>query len=175
MQKFLFNFSRMTAAEITERLQLAPHPEGGFYKEGYRSEGILAKNALPFSFDGERNYCTAIYYLLQQGDYSAFHRIKSDELWHFYYGGTLLVHCLRKEKGYSCLRLGSNLVEGDAFQLVVPAGVWFASEPAPGTDFTLAGCTVSPGFDFTDFEMAKKEELLKEFPAAKDIINRLCR
>lgn len=80
-----------------------------------------------------------------------------------------------KNKGYQCLRLGNNLEEGEQFQHVVPAGVWFASEPAPGTALTLAGCTVAPGFDFQDFEMAEKEDLLKVFPQQDEIIERLCR
>ena len=165
----------MKATEIIQQLQLLPHPEGGFYKEVYRSKETIAQGALPAAFTGDRSFSTSIYYLLQQGDYSGFHRIKSDELWHFYAGGTLLVHCLSKETGYRILRLGSHLSEGDSFQAVVPAGVWFASEPASGTDFALAGCTVSPGFDFNDFEMAKREDLLEEFPQHAAIINRLCR
>lgn len=165
----------MTAPQLVRQLRLAPHPEGGFYKEIYRSAGTIARAALPSSFGGDRNFSTSIYYLLQQGDYSAFHRIRSDEGWHFYAGGTLLIHCLSEAAGYTCLRLGSNLAGGDSFQHTVPAGVWFASEPAPGTDFALAGCTVSPGFDFRDFEMAKKDELRQRFATKADTINRLCR
>lgn len=173
--KNLRNFMRMTAKEIIQRLNLLPHPEGGFYKEVYRAQGTIGAACLPSLFGGERNYSTSIYYLLQQGDYSAFHRIKSDELWHFYAGGPLLVHCLSEEKGYTCLRLGNNLAAGESFQFVVPAGVWFASEPAQGTAFALAGCTVSPGFDFRDFEMADKDDLLQQFPQFHEYINRLCR
>lgn len=165
----------MTAQQLVQQLELQPHPEGGFYKETYRSEGTIAQDALPSSFDGERSFSTSIYYLLEQGDYSAFHRIKSDEGWHFYAGGTLLIHCLSKQDGYKCLRFGNDVTNGDSFQHVVPTGVWFASEPAPGTAFTLCGCTVSPGFDFADFEMAKKEALLQSFPAQHEIIRRLCR
>ncbi len=165
----------MTAQNLIQKLELLPHPEGGFYKEVYRSSGTIAANALPSSFDGNRAFSTSIYYLLQQGDYSGFHRIKSDEGWHFYAGGTLLVHCLSEGAGYRCLRLGSNLDDGEQFQFVVPAGVWFASEPEPDTSFTLAGCTVAPGFDFRDFEMAEREKLLKMFPPQKEIIERLCR
>lgn len=164
----------MTAPEIISRLQLSPHPEGGFYKEVYRSEGTISAEALSSSFGGDRNFSTSIYYLLETGDFSAFHRIKSDEGWHFYAGGTLLIHCLSEKDGYVCLRLGSNLAEGDSFQHVVPAGVWFASEPAPDTEFVLAGCTVSPGFDFRDFEMAKKEELRERFPKQEEVVRRLC-
>lgn len=173
--KLFFIFTAVTTQQIIRHLQLTPHPEGGFYKEVYRSSGSITATALPSSFNGDRNFSTSIYYLLERGDYSAFHRIKSDEGWHFYAGGSLLIHCLSEENGYACLQLGSNLEKGERFQLVVPAGVWFASEPAPGTAFTLAGCTVAPGFDFRDFEMAEKKALLQQFPAARRVIERLCR
>jgi len=165
----------MTAEEIVQQLQLQPHPEGGFYKEVYRSKELIEKDCLPQIFGGSRHYSTSIYYLLQRGDYSAFHRIKSDEIWHFYSGGNLLLHLLDEEGNHRCVTLGNTLASGSIFQFVMPAGVWFAAEPAPGTEFSLAGCTVSPGFDFRDFELAKGETLAKEFPAHKDLILRLCK
>jgi predicted cupin superfamily sugar epimerase len=165
----------MTARYYIEHLQLEPHPEGGFYKETYRSAGTIAKACLPKDFEGDRSFSTAIYFLLQQNDYSAFHKIKSDECWHFYEGGTLLIHMLDQNGKYSCTRLGRNIQEGELLQFVVPAGAWFASEPAASTFFALVGCTVSPGFDFDDFEMARKENLLKEFPEHKALVERLCR
>lgn len=163
----------MTAQYYIEHLQLQPHLEGGHYKEIYRSKGSIAENCLPEDIKGDRSYSTAIYFLLQQGDFSAFHRIKSDECWHFYDGGTLLIHVLNQNGEYSCTRLGKNIHEGEVFQYVVPAGAWFASESA--SFFTLVGCTVAPGFDFDDFQMARKDELIKEFPKLKDLIDRLCR
>jgi predicted cupin superfamily sugar epimerase len=165
----------MTASQLATFLQLQPHPEGGFYKETYRSEGQIAAGCLPPTFRGTRSFATAIYFLLQQGDYSAFHRIRSDECWHFYEGGTLLVHVINKAGKYECIRLGRNLQEGEVFQFVVPAGAWFASEPAPGVAFSLVGCTVAPGFDFADFEMADAGSLQHDFPQNKLIIERLCR
>lgn len=163
----------MTAQYYIEHLQLQRHPEGGYYKETFRSERSIAAACLPKDIKGDRSYSTAIYFLLQQSDFSAFHRIKSDECWHFYDGGTLLVHVLHQNGEYSCTRLGKNIHEGEVFQYVVPAGAWFASEPA--SFFTLVGCTVAPGFDFADFEMAKKENLVKHFSQKKELINRLCR
>lgn len=165
----------MTAKEIIQHLQLAPHPEGGYYKEIYRSEGVTASECLPKAFDAERHYCTSIYYLLQQGDYSAFHRIKSDELWHFYAGGNLLLHQIDNRGNYQRFSLGNDLTQGTNFQVLMSAGVWFAAEQATGTLFTLAGCTVSPGFDFRDFEMANAERLAAQFPEHKDVLYRLCR
>lgn len=165
----------MSAEEIIQQLALTPHPEGGFYKEVYRSAISIQEACLPHHFDGERNICTSIYYLLQLGDFSAFHRIKSDEIWHFYAGGNLRLHLLDAAGKYAQFLLGGDLAAGASFQVLMPAGVWFAAEPAPGTDFTLAGCTVSPGFDFRDFEMAEKETLLSYYPQHEEIIRRLCR
>lgn len=164
----------MTADYFIKHLHLQPHPEGGFFKETYRSPGIIPMQSLP-DFTGDRHYSTAIYFLLQQGDFSAFHRIKSDECWHFYEGGSLFIHVIDDDGKYSCIHLGRNIHEGEVFQFVVPAGNWFASEPTPGSNFTLAGCTVAPGFDFADFEMATTENLLKEYPQHRSLIERLCR
>lgn len=165
----------MIAQAFVDRLQLQPHPEGGFYKETYRALGTIPADCLSGEFSGERSYSTAIYFLLQQGDYSAFHRIKSDECWHFYEGGTLLIHMIDEDGNYHCIKLGRQLQEDEVFQFVVPANVWFASEPAQGTSFSLVGCTVAPGFDFADFEMAKASDLAASFPQHTEIINRLCR
>jgi len=147
----------MIAEQFIKHFQLQPHPEGGFFKEMYRSSGTIPLEFLTADFNGQRSYSTAIYFLLQQSDFSAFHRIASDECWHFYEGGTLLIHIIDKQGNYSCVRLGRKTHEGECFQFVVPAQCWFASEPAPGTDFLLVGCTVSPGFDFADFEMGDKQ------------------
>jgi len=165
----------MTAQYLIDYLQLNPHPEGGFYKETYRSQGLIPKEALPSSFGGNRHYATAIYFLLQAGDFSAFHRIMSDECWHFYEGGPLLIHVIDSNGNYSCVRLGKHLRQGESFQFVVPAGAWFASEPADETAFSLVGCTVAPGFDFADFEMGKSSELVENYPQHKDLLQRLCR
>jgi uncharacterized protein len=165
----------MDAGYFIRHLQLQPHPEGGFFKETYRSKTIIPSKALPANFTGDRSYSTAIYFMLQQGDYSAFHRIQSDECWHFYNGGTLLIHIIDQEGEYSCIRLGQQIDQGETFQFVVPALSWFASEPAPGIDFAMVGCTVAPGFDFDDFEMAKEETLLDLYPQHRSVISRLCR
>jgi len=165
----------MTAQYIIEHLALSPHPEGGFFKETYRSEEVIPAAFLPETFNGGRHYSTAIYFLLQQGDFSAFHRIKSDECWHFYEGETLLIHVIDLDGNYSCTQLGKNIHEAETFQSIVPAGCWFASEPAPGSTYALVGCTVAPGFDFADFEMADAITLRKEFPQHSVLIDRLCR
>ena len=157
-----------------DHLHLKSHPEGGYYAETYRSSGIIPASALS-QFKGDRNYSTAIFYLLEQGDFSAFHRIKSDECWHYYAGDTLLIHVLNNNGAYACIRLGSATDKGEIFQFVVPANTWFAAECAEKTSFALTGCTVAPGFNFADFEMAERRSLLNEFPEHSSIIVKLCR
>ncbi|MEO8711287.1 MAG: cupin domain-containing protein [Parafilimonas sp.] len=162
------------AAFYIEQLNLKPHPEGGYYKETYRSKGIIPVASLK-NFTGDRNYSTAIYYLLQQGNFSAFHKIKSDECWHHYAGNTLLIHVLYNNADYRCIKLGAAIDKDEVLQFIVPANTWFAAECAEKTSFVLAGCTVAPGFDFADFEMADKQNLLHEFPLHKKIISGLCK
>ncbi len=157
-----------------EQLGLEKHPEGGWYKEIYRSSENIPSECLPTRFDGERSFCTSIYFLLCGDEFSALHRIKQDELWHFYAGSGLTVHVINKAGQYSQKNLGSDLGEGDSFQHVVEAGDWFgASVPADG--YALVGCTVAPGFDFADFEMPGRECLLDLFPQHREIIMQLTR
>ena len=165
----------MEAIQYIKHLNLQPHPEGGFYVQSYRSADLLPSDALPERFKGDRPVSTAIFYLLEQGDFSSFHRIKSDECWHFYAGSTLYIHVIENDGKYYRVKLGNLLLQGETFQFVVPAGAWFAAEPASGTGFALTGCTVAPGFDFNDFEMGDKAILASLFPKHHALINRLCR
>lgn len=165
----------LTAVQLIQQYNLQPHPEGGYYKESYRSDEEISQSALPARFSGRRSFSTAIYFLLQQNNFSAFHRIKADECWHFYAGTTLYIYIIDTNGVLSVIHLGNDIQAGEQFQYVVPAGHWFASEPAPGTLFSFVGCTVAPGFDFADFEMADAEKLLKEYPQHAEIIRRLCR
>jgi hypothetical protein len=151
------------------KLGLTPHPEGGFFREVYRSSEQVAAAHLPQRFLGDRSFCTSIYYLLQAGDFSAFHRIQSDETWHFYAGGALELHMLQGSS-YSVVMLGSRPDRGELLQYTVPYGVWFASRPRVGSDYSLLGCTVSPGFDFKDFEMGTEEQVLSE---RRDLVSEL--
>ena len=160
---------------LIEKYHLLPHPEGGYYKENYRSLETIPKASMPKRFNGERSYSTAIYFLLEEGNFSAFHKISSDECWHFYAGESLWIHVIHVNGRLETIRLGSDIENGEIFQAIVPAGCWFASEPAPGTAYSFVGCTVAPGFDFDDFELAKADELSKQFPQHMSIINRLCR
>jgi len=165
----------MNAKQYIHHLDLSPHPEGGFYRQTYRSSEYIPLNVLPPRFTGVRPICTAIFYLLERSDFSSFHRIKSDECWHFYAGNTLHIHVIEEDGNYNRIKLGSLIEQGETFQFVVPAGAWFAAEPAPGTSFTLTGCTVAPGFDFNDFEMGHKATLISLFPQHGAILDRLCR
>ena len=165
----------MTAEDIIEHLQLTPHPEGGFYREVYQSENFIELTCLPGAFNGKRRLSTSTYYLLRMGDFSAFHRIKSDEIWHYYAGGNIILHLLNPQTGYQTKILGNEITGPGWFPVIVPAHSWFAAEPEKGKLFALAGCTVSPGFDFADFELANKHKLLKEYPDRADVINRFCK
>ncbi|MBX2897163.1 MAG: cupin domain-containing protein [Cyclobacteriaceae bacterium] len=155
-----------------EHLSLLPHPEGGFYKETYRSPEELDHRQLPPRYKGARNFSTAIYFLLRAQDRSVFHRIQSDELWHFYAGTTLLIYVLTSD-GLKIHRLGADPLQGDALQVLIPAGCWFGAIVEKPDSYALCGCTVAPGFDFADFEMAERDELLKAFPDQEDIIMKL--
>ncbi|MBI1286421.1 MAG: hypothetical protein GC178_02475 [Flavobacteriales bacterium] len=157
-----------------EKLGLQPHPEGGWYKETYRSDGFIPGSVLN-DFGSERSFSTGIYFLLTKDNFSAFHRIRSDEMWHFYDGDGLLVHEITTDGTYIKHQLGLNLEKGEQPQLVIGANSWFASEVADGGNWCLVGCTVSPGFDFEDFEMAEREKLASEHPKYVELITRLTR
>ena len=161
--------------EIIKQLQLLPHPEGGYYRETYRSEYQVDQAHLSGNFNGPRNLTTAIYFLLTSDNFSAFHRIKQDEIWHFYSGSAISLHIITQEGNYEKHKIGSNLEKGEIPQFVVHGGDWFASEIETQDSFGLAGCTVSPGFDFDDFEMASQESLIELAPAHHKIISKLTR
>jgi len=158
---------------LIHQYNLLPHPEGGYFKETYRSEESIPASGLPLRFAGGRTFSTAIYFLLLKDLFSAFHRIKSDECWHFYEGDSLKVHVLHLNGTYELIRLGKNREEGEVYQAIVPAGAWFASETSG--EYSFVGCTVAPGFDFTDFELAKAAELKSEYPEYASLIEILCR
>ncbi|MFA4924944.1 MAG: cupin domain-containing protein [Ignavibacteriaceae bacterium] len=163
----------MNARYWINNLQLINHPEGGYFKEVYRSEEAITKEALPVRYSAKRNVSTSIYFLLEKEEVSHFHKLKSDEIWHFYYGSSLTIHLIDEGGNYSIQKLGRNIEEGEVLQFVIPKFSWFAAEVNDKKSFSLIGCTVAPGFDFADFELAKREELIKQFPQYKIIIGRL--
>jgi uncharacterized protein len=151
------------------KLQLLSHPEGGYYRETYRSKERATANCLPDRFEGARNFSTAIYFLLRSTDRSLFHRIKSDEIWHFYAGSSLTLYILTNT-AVEIVNLGASPEKKESLQVVIPGNCWFAAfVPAPDS-YVLAGCTVAPGFDFRDFELADRHTLLAQFPLQKDVI-----
>lgn len=152
-----------TADEMVRALSLSPHPEGGFYRETYRAAQTVETPR------GPRAASTAIYFLIPQGAFSALHRIQSDEVWHHYAGAPLRVVQL-DEGGRSDHVLGPALP-----QAVVPAGAWFGAAIEGDGAWSLVGCTVAPGFDFADFELAERARLLARFPQHADVITRLTR
>lgn len=165
----------ITPQQLIETYNLQPHPEGGYYTRTYCSDEQIAAAHLPERFTGDRFISTAIYFLLEGNQFSAFHRIKSDELWHFYAGTGLHIYVIHPNGAGEVLKLGSDLQNGFLFQQVVKAGCWFASRPVDENGFAFVGCTVAPGFDYEDFEMGEKVELMKEYPQHSDWIEKLCR
>lgn len=164
-----------TATYWVEKLQLRKHPEGGFFAETYRSEESVPQAGLPARFSGPRRFGTAILYLLEESDFSAFHKIKSDEIWHFYNGDPLNIFYFDTNGNLKKIVLGNNPGNGEVFQAVVPTGCWFGSIPAAGSKYALVGCTVAPGFDFDDFEMAERAVLSEMYPQHREIIQALTR
>ncbi len=161
-----------TARDWIQQLALKPHPEGGFFRETYRSFGQVSGAALTPSRKGPRAFSTAIYFLLKKRQVSRFHRILSDEIWHFYYGDPLRIHFLFPDGNYAFQDLGVSSRQS-SFQVIVPAGVWFGASLHSGSRYALLGCTVAPGFDFSDFEMAKRKKLLREYPDNAEIVRAL--
>ncbi|NAS13546.1 cupin domain-containing protein [Poritiphilus flavus] len=161
--------------ELIQQLNLSPHPEGGYFKETYRSaDSVEVQNEL-WPQPVQRNYCTGIYFLLTSDTFSAFHRIKQDELWHFYKGDAIRIHMIDPEGQYSHVVLGGDFEKGEVPQYAVPKGIWFAAEMVEQDSYALVGCTVAPGFDFEDFELPSRESLLELFPQHSDIITNLTR
>jgi hypothetical protein len=166
----------MHVQHIIARLGLEKHPEGGYYRETYRSEESLSAETLPERFaGGTRSFSTSIYFLLAKDDVSALHRIKSDEVWYFHSGDVLEIHVLDQCGRYTCHKLGGTCADDVSFQVVVKAGCWFGASLENSDSYALVGCSVSPGFDFRDFELADKMDLLRVFPDKREIIERLTR
>lgn len=159
--------------KILSELDLKPHPEGGYFKETYRSLGEIKEESLGDDYDGKRNYSTCIYFLLTSDKFSAFHRIKQDEIWHFYDGSPISLHTISESGIHKVTIIGRDVLNGETPQFVVPGGCWFAAEVIHKNSYSLVGCTVSPGFSFDDFELRSRKELISLFPDKKEIISKL--
>jgi uncharacterized protein len=154
------------------KLELKPHPEGGYYREIYRGDELISKG-LPERFEGNRSLYSSIYFLLKKNDFSAFHILKADEIWHFYCGSTILLHILNHNGDLETVRLGKEIEKGEHFKYCVRAGLYFAAELKDKSSFGLAGCTVAPGFDFKDFAFGDTIDLTENYPEHKELIERL--
>ena len=158
-----------------KKLDLKKHPEGGYFRQTYQSKEMIAGNALPNRFIEARPISTAIYYLLNGNEFSAFHRLKSDELWHFYTGSSLTLHLIAPDGKYFQIKLGNNIDNGELFQEVIKAGCWFGATVNDFFSYSLVGCTVAPGFSFKDFEIGNRKALIELYPKHKIIIEKLTR
>jgi predicted cupin superfamily sugar epimerase len=157
----------MNPQEVITRWQLQPHPEGGYYRELYRSP--LQVSLPEDSGTSYYNACTHIYWVLSQGDFSAWHRVQQgDEIWHWYGGDALELHTLNPD--YHC-----HILSGEQPCAVVPAGVWQAARLVPGGEWVWCGCTVSPGFSFTRFDLGERAQLIQTFPQHRALIEQLTR
>ncbi len=156
-----------------EALGLIRHPEGGYYRETYRAPETVAAEALPARFGAARCFSTAIYFLLEGSQCSRLHRIKSDEIWHFYAGDPLTLFMILADGAAREIVLGADPARGEAFQATVPAGAWYGATVSDPGAYALVGGTVAPGFDFEDFELADRRALLTRYPQHRALIERL--
>lgn len=158
-----------TAQYWIDHLNLQPHPEGGYYKEVFRSVNEVTRAGATDT----KQACTSIYYLLEGADFSGFHRLASDELWYFHKGAPLHIHVIDNEGTNTIIELSDSPT--GSLQAVIPPNTWFAAEIPSATGFALVSCAVAPGFDFAEFEMAKKAGLLAQYPKHEILLDRLCR
>ena len=162
-----------TVSDLITLLDLKPHPEGGYYRETYRSDKVAGEPLRALS--------TAIYYLLVADTFSELHRLTADEIFHFYLGDTVEMLQLFEDGQAKVVKLGQNLAAGEQLQVVLPAGVWFGSRLVAGGTYALMGTTVAPGFDFADFERGNRAELLAKYsknaaiPGITEMITELTR
>ncbi|MFA6469015.1 MAG: cupin domain-containing protein [Bacteroidota bacterium] len=164
-----------SVSKYIKSLSLSPHPEGGFYKEIYRAEGVIPQLNLPIRYSGGRSYSTAIYYLLESGDISSLHRLRSDEQWFHIDGAALTIHSIAPDGTYTQQHIGKQLDKEELPHAVVTRGNWFGGTVDDENSFSLVGCVVAPGFDFEDFELANRDLLLQQFPQHAAIIQKLSR
>ena len=161
----------VTAEEVIERLRLAPLTiEGGYFRENYRAPLRYRAEALPAEYGAERSASTAIYFLLTPHTFAAMHRLKSDEVHHFYAGDPVEMLQLLPDGSGAVVRIGNDLAVGCEPQIVVPAGAWQGSRLIPGGSWALLGCTVAPGFEYADFELAERGALMVAFPDHAELI-----
>jgi len=164
------------AAYWIEKLEMEKHPEGGWFRETYRSDEHIAADNLPGRYTSDHCFSTTIYFLLKEEEQSVFHRLKSDETWHFYTGTSVLrISIISREGELSHFLLGPNPDYDEVFQVLAPKNHWFAAELTNSEGYALIGCTVAPGFEYADFEMASRENLIQQFPQHERLIQKLAK
>jgi hypothetical protein len=156
-----------------DKLGLTGHPEGGYFRETYRSPESIPDSGLPARHGGERAFQTAIHFLLKSDQKSALHRMESDEIWFYHAGSPAVVYCLHPDGRREDIRLGPDPDNGESLQAIVPAGVWFGAEVTEADSYVLVSCTVAPGFEFEDFRLGGREELMEHFPQHAELIQRM--
>jgi hypothetical protein len=159
------------ANKYIKQLQLKKHPEGGYFREVYRSGELILSEHLPARYRSSRNYSTSIYFLLEGKQLSAFHLLQSDEIWHFYDGCPVILYIINQKGDLTIKKLGKQ--KDCELQIAIEKQSWFAAEIEDKKSFAIFGCTVSPGFEFEDFEIGKRDDLVKKFPQHSDVIKRL--
>jgi uncharacterized protein len=152
------------ALRLVKKLGLEKHPEGGYFRHTYRSDTMANLEG----FGGPRSISTAIYYMLARDQFSAFHRLRSDEIWHYYAGGSITLYAIEKDGKLSKTKIGRRGV----LQAIIKADIWFAAAINDKKSYCLVGCTMSPGFDFRDWELGKRDDLIRKYPQHKKIIKR---
>lgn len=160
----------MDAKSIIKKLGLLPHPEGGYFFETYRSDEKISQNQLPDRYNGDRTFSTQIYFLLEDEQKSKFHTLMSDEIWNFYLGSPVIIHIISKTGIYERKILGNDLDSNQFPQQIIPKEHWFAAEILDKKSYSLVGCSVSPGFDFSDFTLGEREKLCAVFPEYSELI-----
>lgn len=165
----------MEADEIIKLLNLRRHPEGGFFKETYRSDECIPQSVLPARYGAARSFYTCIYYMLTAETFSCIHKVASDEIFHFYAGDAIEMLQLFADGSTRSFKIGSNLTAGEVPQVLIPRGVWQGSRLSPGGKFALIGATVAPGFDYADYEEASRAQLLSAYPSERELITALTR
>lgn len=161
-----------SADYFIKNLDMIAHPEGGFYKEIYISEEKITSNELKIDYEGSRILWTSIYFLLRDGEVSNFHRLKSDEMWYYHSGSPLTIYMISPKGDLITEQLGLGIENGEKPQVLVPKDYIFGSA-MNNKGYALVGCMVSPGFEFRDFELFKRTDLLEKFPQYHQIIQKL--
>ncbi len=161
-----------TADYFIKSLNMIAHPEGGYYKEIHKSEENITSNELQVNYEGSRLLWTSIYFLLRDGEISHFHRLKSDEMWYYHSGSPLTIYMISPSGEFITEQLGLDIEHGEKPQVLVPKDYIFGSA-MNNKGYALVGCMVSPGFEFRDFELFKRSDLIEKYPQHQQVIQKL--